>query len=114
MRMRLSGWAWLTVAICFGQLGCRFGQINPVQDDDRSSHSVKFIQVDKDVLLEVLDWGGSGQPLVLLAGGNTTAHIYDTLCVGHQRGRRGYGSLSGRGECMAWLSGRSGRQHDHA
>jgi non-heme chloroperoxidase len=77
--MRLSGLAWLTVAICLGRLGCGFSQIIPTQDDDRSSHRVRSIQVDKDVLLEVLDWGGSGRPLVLLAGGNLTAHIYDTF-----------------------------------
>jgi len=81
MRMRISGLAWVTVAICFVRLGCGFGQISPAQDEDRSSHTVKFIQVDKDVLLEVLDWGGSGRPLVLLAGANTTAHIYDTFLV---------------------------------
>jgi len=27
--------------------------------------------------LEVLDWGGSGRPLVLLAGGGDTAHVFD-------------------------------------
>jgi len=33
--------------------------------------------VDKNVRLEVLDWGGSGRPLVLLAGGGDTAHVFD-------------------------------------
>jgi non-heme chloroperoxidase len=33
--------------------------------------------VEKGVRLEVLDWGGSGRPLVLLAGGGDTAHIFD-------------------------------------
>ena len=32
---------------------------------------------DKNVRLEVLDWGGSGRPLVLLAGGGDTAHVFD-------------------------------------
>jgi pimeloyl-ACP methyl ester carboxylesterase len=27
--------------------------------------------------LEVLDWGGSGKPIVLLAGGGDTAHVFD-------------------------------------
>jgi pimeloyl-ACP methyl ester carboxylesterase len=35
------------------------------------------VTVDKDVRLEVLDWGGSGRPLVLLAGGGDTAHVFD-------------------------------------
>ena len=33
--------------------------------------------VEKDVRLEVLDWGGSGRPIVLLAGGGNTAHVFD-------------------------------------
>jgi pimeloyl-ACP methyl ester carboxylesterase len=38
---------------------------------------VQFVAVAQDVRLEVLDWGGTGRPLVLLAGGGNTAHIYD-------------------------------------
>ena len=33
--------------------------------------------VDKDVRLEVLDWGGTGRPVILLAGGGDTAHVFD-------------------------------------
>jgi len=33
--------------------------------------------VEKNVTLEVIDWGGSGKSLVLLAGGGNTAHIFD-------------------------------------
>ena len=44
---------------------------------DPSPHSTQFVSVDKDVRLEVLDWGGSGRPIVLLAGGGDTAHIFD-------------------------------------
>jgi non-heme chloroperoxidase len=46
---------------------------------DLSPHSVQFITVDKDVRLEVLDWGGAGQPVVLLAGLGDTAHIFDNF-----------------------------------
>ena len=42
-----------------------------------SPHTTRFVTVDKDVRLEVLDWGGSGRPIVLLAGGGNTAHIFD-------------------------------------
>jgi pimeloyl-ACP methyl ester carboxylesterase len=38
---------------------------------------VQFVSVDKNVRLEVLDWGGSGRPVVLLAGGGDTAHVFD-------------------------------------
>ena len=46
---------------------------------DPSPHAVKRVTVDTDVQLEVLDWGGSGQALVLLAGGGDTAHVFDDL-----------------------------------
>jgi pimeloyl-ACP methyl ester carboxylesterase len=35
------------------------------------------VPVEKGVRLEVLDWGGSGRPLLLLAGGGDTAHVFD-------------------------------------
>jgi len=43
---------------------------------DPSPHITRFVAVDKNVRLEVLDWGGSGRPLVLLAGGGDTAHVF--------------------------------------
>jgi len=44
---------------------------------DPSPHAVRFVTVEKGVQLEVLDWGGSGKPVVLLAGGGNTAHVFD-------------------------------------
>jgi non-heme chloroperoxidase len=44
---------------------------------DPSPHTTLLVTVDKDVRLEVLDWGGSGRPIVLLAGGGNTAHVFD-------------------------------------
>jgi non-heme chloroperoxidase len=44
---------------------------------DPSSHAVRFVTVEKGVQLEVLDWGGSENPVVLLAGGGNTAHVFD-------------------------------------
>ena len=44
---------------------------------DPSPHITHFVTADKNVRLEVLDWGGSGRPLVLLAGGGNTAHVFD-------------------------------------
>ena len=47
----------------------------------------------------MLDWGGSGTPLVLLAGGGDTAHVYDDFApkltpIAHVYGitRRGFGA----------------------
>lgn len=68
---------------------------------DGSPHTVKFVTVEKDVKLEVLDWGGTGRPLVLLAGLMFDAHVYDTFALKlvqnfHVYGitRRGFGASS--------------------
>jgi len=45
---------------------------------DPSPHQVRWVTVDSSVRLEVLDWGGSGPPLVLL-GCYLTAHAYDEI-----------------------------------
>jgi pimeloyl-ACP methyl ester carboxylesterase len=42
-------------------------------------HRVRRIAVDPLVSLEVLDWGGSGPPLVFLAGLGNTGHAFDTF-----------------------------------
>ncbi len=39
-------------------------------------HKVQFVSVADDVKLEVIDWGGTGRPLVLLAGLGRTAHTF--------------------------------------
>jgi non-heme chloroperoxidase len=44
---------------------------------DPTPHKVRFVNVEPGVKLEVLDWGGSGRPLVFLAGLGDTAHVYD-------------------------------------
>jgi pimeloyl-ACP methyl ester carboxylesterase len=38
---------------------------------------VSFVTVAPGVRLEVLDWGGTGRPVVLLAGLGNDAHVYD-------------------------------------
>ena len=43
---------------------------------DPSPHQTRWVTVDSSVRLEVLDWGGSGPPLVLL-GCYLTGHSYD-------------------------------------
>ena len=60
-----------------------------------------FVKVDKDVKLEVLDWGGEGEYMVLLTGMGNSAHIFDDLAYQftdkfHVLGitRRGFGLSS--------------------
>jgi pimeloyl-ACP methyl ester carboxylesterase len=68
---------------------------------DPSPHRTQFITVEDKVKLEVLDWGGSGRPLVLLAGLGNTAHVFDKFApklssAYHVYGitRRGFGASS--------------------
>ena len=68
---------------------------------DPVPHATQFIGVDNDVKLEVLDWGGSGRPLVFLSGLGNTAHVFDKFAPKftsqyHVYGitRRGYGASS--------------------
>src|SRR4029077_8222439 len=66
---------------------------------DPSKHVVKFVTVEEQVRLEVLDWGGSGRSVVLLAGSGNTAHVFGdfaeklsgTCCHVPCITRRGYG-----------------------
>ena len=65
------------------------------------SPSVHFVTVQKDIKLEVLDWGGEGRPVVLLAGLGGTAHDFNEFAPKltksyHVYGitRRGFGASS--------------------
>jgi non-heme chloroperoxidase len=65
---------------------------------DSSKHTVQFVTVEPGVKLEVLDWGGTGRPMVLLTGLGNNAHIFDGFAEKltrkyHVYGitRRGYG-----------------------
>lgn len=62
---------------------------------------IQFVDVEPGVRLEVLDWGGRGRPVVLLAGLTETAHTYDDFAskltdAYHVYGitRRGFGASS--------------------
>jgi len=68
---------------------------------DPSPHTVQFVTVEDGVQLEVLDWGGSGRNIVLLAGSGNTAHVFDEFAPkltgnNHVYGitRRGFGASS--------------------
>jgi pimeloyl-ACP methyl ester carboxylesterase len=68
---------------------------------DPTKHDIRFVTVDQGVQLEVLDWGGSGRPVVLLTGSGHTAHVYDEFapkltdcCHVYGITRRGFGASS--------------------
>lgn len=55
-----------------------FSQSGPWSQGETALQT-QFVAVQPDVKLEVLDWGGTGRNLVLLAGGGSTAHVFDSL-----------------------------------
>src|SRR6476469_7998700 len=68
---------------------------------DTSPHKATFVTVAPGVRLEVLDWGGTGDPMVLLTGSGDNAHVYDEFAFQftdrfHVIGitRRGFGRSS--------------------
>lgn len=68
---------------------------------DLSDHKVSFITTEPGVTLEVLDWGGSGDYLVMLTGLGDNAHVFDNFAyqfndLFHVIGitRRGFGKSS--------------------
>jgi non-heme chloroperoxidase len=75
--------------------------LRPQEGADSSQHTVQFVTVDKDVKLEVLDWGGTGRSLIFLAGLGNDAHVFDGFAPKftahyHVYGitRRGFGASS--------------------
>jgi non-heme chloroperoxidase len=63
------------IAVCLFAAAVAHAQI------DATPHKVRFVSVDKDVKLEVLDWGGSGRSLILLPGLGDTAHVFDGFAL---------------------------------
>jgi non-heme chloroperoxidase len=48
---------------------------------DASPHRIRFVTVQPDVKIETLDWGGTGRPLLLIAGAGGTAHTFDDFAL---------------------------------
>jgi pimeloyl-ACP methyl ester carboxylesterase len=44
---------------------------------DPARHVARRVDVEPGVTLELLDWGGSGAPVLLLAGHGDTGHVFD-------------------------------------
>lgn len=59
----------LSASVCFAA--------HAAAQTDASPHKVQLVTVEQGVQLEVLDWGGSGRPLIFLAGAGDTAHRFD-------------------------------------
>ena len=75
---------------------------DPRPTRDPQVPAIRMIPIGRGVTLEVLDWGGRGRPLVFLAGGGNTAHVFDSFAPlftdrFHVVGitRRGFGASAG-------------------
>jgi pimeloyl-ACP methyl ester carboxylesterase/protein-S-isoprenylcysteine O-methyltransferase Ste14 len=90
-----------SIAIAATLFGCAPSPRATSRWRDPSPHKMQFVEVQNDVRLEVLDWGGPGRPAILLAGSGLSAHIYDDFaprlaayCHVYAISRRGYGESS--------------------
>jgi pimeloyl-ACP methyl ester carboxylesterase len=80
-------------------LSCSIAQAGTSPAVDVTPHTRQFVTTNDGVRLEVLDYGGSGSPLIFLGGLGETAHELDPLAARfadqhHVYGitRRGYGA----------------------
>ena len=96
-RMGSLAHRWLTTLLGLALSVAAMAQNGPFRDP--SKHKIQFVTVQADVRLEVLDWGGSGRPVVLLAGLGNSAHVFDDFaehlsdfCHVYGITRRGYGT----------------------
>jgi len=63
----------------FVLIACAALAQNAPSSKSETALKTQFVEVQPDVKLEVLDWGGTGRNLVLLAGLGSTAHVFDRL-----------------------------------
>lgn len=68
-----------SVMTVFALIACAALAQNSPSFHGETALKTQFIEVQPDVKLEVLDWGGTGRNLVLLAGLGNTAHVFDSL-----------------------------------
>jgi len=101
MRVVAFAIACFSVAACSAQDARSVERAKSATWKDTSLHKTLAVKVETNVELEVLDWGGSGRPIVLLAGLGMTAHVFDAFAEKlagpfHVYGitRRGYGASS--------------------
>jgi non-heme chloroperoxidase len=76
--LALLGLIVLAAATLHGQAAPANGAHTAAAWTDPSPHTVRFVTVAPEVKLEVLDWGGTGRP-ILFVGCYLTAHIFDDI-----------------------------------
>ena len=76
-RLQVEGVLGGTLAECPLPTDTRAESVERSVWRDTSPHNSVFVNVADGVRLEVLDWGGTGRPLMLLHGLGATAHGFD-------------------------------------
>ena len=66
----------ITLIVIFTLLG---NVTNAAEWKDTTPHKIHYVEMDDKIKLEVVDWGGTGTPLVFLAGLALNAHTFDPL-----------------------------------
>ena len=77
-RMLVGIWVleFLTLTARAGQTGAAQ---DPVANKTNLPYKEEFFPVEKDVKLQVLDWGGTGRAMILLAALGFDAHEWDSF-----------------------------------
>ena len=100
MMKRLIGALHVLPALAVVTSACTRGPVRLPRVSDAPVS--RMTPIRPGIALEVVDWGGHGRPLVFLAGGGNTAHVFDTFApqftdifrvVGITR--RGFGASAG-------------------
>lgn len=88
----------MRLASCVGALVVAVATAVEAQWVDPSPHTVRLVPHDQGGTIELLDWGGTGEPLIFVAGLGNSAHVFDEFALRfrdqhHVLGvsRRGYG-----------------------
>jgi pimeloyl-ACP methyl ester carboxylesterase len=101
MMKRLLGALHVLPAFAVVVSACARGPDVRLPSDSNAPVS-RMTSIGPGIALEVVDWGGRGRPMVFLAGGGNTAHVFDTFAPQftgsfHVVGitRRGFGASAG-------------------
>ena len=78
MNMRISTLAGVGLVTLFAHSSAPLAAQSTTPWRDLSPHQVRFVTVDASVRLKVLDWGGSGRPVVFV-GCYLTGHVYNNI-----------------------------------
>jgi pimeloyl-ACP methyl ester carboxylesterase len=73
----LASLAAVALVACGAPMAARPRESKPRACVDATPHTLRFVTVAPGVQVEVIDWGGTGETMVLLTGSGDNAHVYD-------------------------------------